>query len=110
MAEIASRKEKPRLAGGNEPGRGLQLRGALGNLISRVCAHRLLRREYANPLQFFVRKKPLFLVSRALHVANACFARDAGKFFGRQTEQVSRSRSGYILWYLIIHGASLMPA
>jgi hypothetical protein len=65
-------QKKPRLAGGNEPGRGHSLRGAWREPKS-MCHGMLLQRENTDLLQLFVCEEPLFDISRALAMPDSGF-------------------------------------
>src|SRR6516162_2970897 len=65
-------QKEPRLAGGNEPGRGHSLRGAWRKPKS-MSHCMLLQRKNTDLLQLFICEKPLFDISRALAMPDAGF-------------------------------------
>ena len=112
---MALRKENPGSLG-ERAGVGGTPEGGRRKLNFLVRGHRNLCRQDADLLQFFVGKKPFFLVARAFQVSNSSLVRDPGKFINRQSQQDTRHElASHILvsdcpWFLPHAGINASPS
>src|ERR1700692_4703830 len=95
-------RKTPGLRGVEDPGLGVQQRGA-GGKSKLLCSVHLVQAELANFLQLFVGEENLFLISGALDVAEPGFAGDAKDLRFGEAEKDGCPARRHIFWNLAIH-------
>src|SRR6202140_4344603 len=99
---VGGKRKTPGLRGVEDPGLGVQQRGA-GGKSKLLCLVHLVQAELANFLQLFVGEENLLLISAALDVAEPGFAGDAKDLRFGETEKDGCPARRHIFWKLAIH-------
>ena len=96
-------KEKPRLAGGSEPGRGTPEGGRRKAKFELVANGFVASGQDADFLQFGVREKGFFNIAGAFTKAESGFLGDTANFFSRYSQQIGGSSASYVFRDFVFH-------